>query len=147
MHPVGDLKTWLAGSWSLERIINDHKHGKVNYMSGIVDFSSQRDGLVYHEQSKFVNGPHDYPTHQSYRYTFPFPHRAEVCFSDGRYFHMLDLSTGSDSCLYKCGSDIYKGKFKVVNAEQLYIEWNILGPKKKMTIQSVLKNCKETANK
>ncbi len=102
---INRLREFLEGKWKLDRQILDHRRGVTGQLVGKARFLPQGDTLVYREEGLLtLEDPHDRAqkgkAHQSYRYDFPSSARAEVRFSDGRFFKDLDLSNGAWACTH-----------------------------------------------
>lgn len=136
MHKVLDLKSWLQGSWSLERSVEDLGTLQSGKMTGQAAFSPWQKGLLYKEKAQFAFGPYQDEVGQSYLYSFSPSSCADVYFMDGRPFHVLDLSTGQQQVQHPCGPDIYSGHFKVLSPLCFYTNWRIEGPRKKIIIET-----------
>jgi hypothetical protein len=67
---------------------------------------------------------------RAYRYEFPTGGAADVYFTDGRFFHPLDLALGSCSVEHRCGDDTYRGWFIARSERELHQRWSVTGPHK-----------------
>ncbi len=85
------LKEFLQGDWRLRRTVSDLCNGDVATMSGIASFKEHQQGLWYREQGQLTLFGYSGPFFQEYLYRFPAPHRADVCFPDGRLFYEFDV--------------------------------------------------------
>ncbi|MGO1118095.1 DUF6314 family protein [Rhodovibrionaceae bacterium A322] len=128
---VENLQEYLAGDWRFTRQVEDDLHGASGHIIGQALWRREQEGLAYSEQGVFQRpGQGDLPCSQSYLYHLPGPAVAEVCFPDGRYFHDLDLRSGSWRAEHLCVEDFYSGSFQVLSADSWRMVWQIKGPRK-----------------
>ncbi|WP_193369185.1 DUF6314 family protein [Pelagibius marinus] len=133
---ISDLKEFLQGSWALERRLDDRRAGQQGRLSGQALFAPLEGDLLYREEGRLTIGEHVGPAEQSYRYSFPALDRATVHFRDGRFFHDLDLSSGTWACTHLCDPDRYQGEFSVLDADTWRVIWHVTGPRKDLTLDS-----------
>jgi hypothetical protein len=138
---VADLRSFLLGRWRLQRVITDELHRVTMSAEGHAVFEQRTPGtLHYVETGKLLVG--EAPAgdiRQTYDYLIEpdAPHRAQVCFSDGRPFHTLDLSTGeAKSVQHVCVRDLYVGDFVVMSGDRWRMQWRVTGPRKDHSIVS-----------
>ena len=105
-------------------------------MTGSAVFCLDGADLLYREQGRLTIGDHDGSALQAYRYRFPAPAQAAVHFSDGRFFHDLDLSQGRWSCTHLCDPDRYDGEITALGEDSLRVVWQVSGPRKDLTLDS-----------
>ena len=131
MLPVTNLKAYLIGDWSVERLISDRARGMSGRLNGQATFTPSASGLLYEERGMLSFGAHCGPAEQSYRFDFPqgLDH-ASVFFRDGRPFHDLNLSRGSDRVDHGCHPDCYAGLFVALSSTEWRCEWRVTGPRK-----------------
>jgi hypothetical protein len=128
---VPDLKEFLSGSWSVDRLVIDHARTTIGRLRGKATFRPSGRDLLYEERGTLIFGEHRGQAEQTYRYDFPEGDgRALVRFRDGRPFHDLDLSTGQDRPRHVCPPDIYEGVFVALGPSAWRTEWKVTGPRK-----------------
>ena len=132
--PIVDLRAFLAGLWRLERTLQDRRLGHTGNLRGTAEFIADGDGLLYRENGELTIEGYTGPTTRAYRYRFPEPHRADVCFEDGQPFHDLDLSRGVWQAEHRCGEDLYRGTFRALGPDAWDAAWRIEGPRKDQTL-------------
>ena len=129
--PVADLRAFLLGSWTLDRVILDRSRAMTGALEGEARFSPCAGGLLYEEHGILTLGEHRGRAERSYLYLFPEGGgRASVRFRDGRPFHELDLSCGEDRVSHPCRLDLYEGLFTVLGPAWWQSEWKASGPRK-----------------
>lgn len=133
---ISDLGAYLSGSWSVLRVVTDHRRAECGSFLGWAIFHGAPDGLSYDEAGWLALGNHRGAASQSYRYDLPRPDVAEVRFDDGRPFHRLDLSTGRCQARHLCGADLYDGAFEVLGEYQWRVVWRVTGPHKALVLDS-----------
>jgi hypothetical protein len=127
---VPDLKAYLSGSWSMDRLVIDHAR-TIGRLRGNAIFRPSGPHLLYEERGTLILGEHRGQAEQAYRYDFPEgDSRALVRFRDGRPFHDLDLSSGQDRPRHACPPDIYEGVFLALGPSAWRSEWTVSGPRK-----------------
>jgi hypothetical protein len=99
-------------------------------MTGEAIFAPDGDGFRYRESGAVHLGSYRGQAHQSYLYRFSVPGVARICFTDGRFFHTLDLTRGAWRAVHHCGADTYEGQFRVVGRDLWEAAWRITGPRK-----------------
>jgi len=137
LHPVADLRAYLAGAWEIRRDLDDRRRGQRGRFEGTADFTAGDEGaLDYREEGLLALGGFETLAHQSYSYTFPAPHLAEVRFADGRPFHALDLRAGGWEAEHLCVADLYRGRFRAEGPERWSVTWTVSGPRKDHVLES-----------
>jgi hypothetical protein len=141
LFQISVLKEFLRGIWNLERRVLDRRAGQAGSLSGAAAFEPEGEGLLYREEGHLSIGGYDGPALQSYRYAFPAAAkgnlaRAAVHFSDGRFFHDLDLSAGAWRCMHLCDPDRYEGAFTALGPDEWRVVWTVAGPRKDLTLDS-----------
>jgi hypothetical protein len=137
--PIADLHSFLAGAWQLERVIDDARLRRAGAMTGSVVFVADGALLRYRETGELRFGPYSGAASQTYLYRFIAPSCAEVLLADGRFFHRLDLSTGSTTVTHRCAADLYQAQFAVVSPDEWGVTWQIDGPRKRQRIATRLR--------
>lgn len=143
---INELRDFLQGTWKLDRQIFDHRRSETGRLVGEARFLPQDESLVYREAGVLtLDDQHDRAhkgrahkgrAHQSYRYDFVSSARAEVRFTDGRFFHDLDLSNGVWACTHLCGDDRYEGAFTALDRDSWRVVWSVRGPRKDLRLDS-----------
>ncbi|WP_299619643.1 DUF6314 family protein [Pelagibius sp.] len=136
LFEIRDLRAFLEGKWKVVRQIDDGRLDQLGRFDGSAAFAVDGDHLIYEEDGELRLGAHKGPAFQTYRYTFPSRQRAEVCFSDGRPFHDLDLSSGRWACRHLCSDDCYEGAFTALDRDSLRVVWSVRGPRKDLRLDS-----------
>ncbi|MDQ8043671.1 MAG: DUF6314 family protein [Solirubrobacteraceae bacterium] len=118
-----DLPAWLAGTWSVDRDINDGQGA----FTGTATFEPQPGGTVrWAEEGSLQLGDFTGP---ATRVLFLHPADPwEVRFDDGRLFHPLDLSGGGFAAEHPCGPDLYRGTYDPRSDDELLVHWHVTGP-------------------
>lgn len=124
-HRVENLIEWLAGSWTVEREINEG----AGRFTGDARFAPDgRGGLSWREQGRLSIDGHDGPAYRNLRIVPGAGERAEVRFDDDRPFHDLDLRDGCWEPLHLCGLDTYRGRFTAQTHDHWTTCWRVSGP-------------------
>ncbi len=131
---IEDLKRYLAGTWALTRRALDRRRGTRHDISGRAVFSPEDDGLHYRETVSWEANGGTFTGHRVYRFTFPVPGQAAVCFEDGQFFHTLDLTNGADRVGHDCPPDRYDGTYRVLDAARYEVSWRVKGPRKDLLL-------------
>ena len=131
---VRDLGEYLLGHWRVERRVFDRCRGEIGTFSGELCFESGPGGLRATETGRMIYGETETDAERVLLYHFEGSTRARVLFSDGRFFHELDLGTGRARVSHLCGDDTYIGGFWVVSRDILLQRWRVLGPRKDLVL-------------
>lgn len=135
-HSVTDLRTFLRGTWHLERRILDRLRGERALLAGEAMFCEEGDQLAYREAGTLALDGQAFEFSRAYRYCFPEAHSAEVRFADGSLFHALDLSAGAWATAHACEPDLYRGRFRIVKPDLWLAAWWVAGPRKDQVLSS-----------
>jgi hypothetical protein len=128
---VPDLKEFLSGSWSMDRLVIDHARTTIGRLRGNAIFRPSGADLIYEERGTLILGEHRGQAQQTYRYDFAEGDgRALVRFRDGRPFHDFDLSSGQDFPFHLCPPDSYAGVILALGPISWRTEWKVTGPRK-----------------
>lgn len=139
--PIRDLRSFLDDPWSLSRKIRDFRAGVRGAVEGAARFRRAGDDLLYEESGRLNLGDYEGTAVRAYRYLFPVPERARVCFADGGFFHELGLGNGWCEAVHLCGGDRYAARFEVLSPEAWRVVWRIRGPRKDLLIESRYGRC------
>jgi hypothetical protein len=136
--PVGDVLTYLAGEWRVERAVRDLATAAEGRFTGTTVFSpldDGGDGLLHHESGTFVWQGTPRPAERTLWF-LPGERTgtAAVRFSDGRPFHDLDLSTGHHLAGHPCAADLYQGEFAAYAQDRWRTVWRVGGPAKDLVL-------------
>lgn len=131
---VEDLYGYLEGTWQFERKVHDTLLGQEGDCIGVAQFYANGNTLNYEEEGELTMGEIVVSTERTYLYKFIAPSMAEVRFSDGRFFHVLDLTKGMVRVEHQCGEDTYHGVYRVVEPRVWLSVWRIIGPRKSQVI-------------
>jgi hypothetical protein len=133
--PVSDLFSYLAGSWQVERRIDDHKLNQSGSLEGIAEFILRENGLEYREAGELRMG--NYSGMAERRLDFRRTDRmsaADIRFADGRAFYILDLQDGTWSTIHECDPDLYRVCTQATGPGSWHQHWTIEGPRKQQEI-------------
>ena len=134
LHPVLDLRRFLAGRWLVLRLFLDRGEQKSGKFLGTACFAKAGQGLAYREEGQVRYGGYSGIARQYYRYSFPSAHCAKVHFTDDRLFHDLDLRQGYWQSTHLCDEDCYHGRVQAWSPDRWELEWEVLGPRKDLRI-------------
>lgn len=134
---IDDLKGYLAGTWTLTRSAVDRRAGTRHEMRGHAVFAPEDDGLLYRENVCWEAAGRTFDGYRVYRFTFPEPAQAVVCFEDGQFFHTLDLTEGVDRIGHDCPPDRYIGSYRALDAARYQVSWRVKGPRKDLLLLTV----------
>ncbi len=141
MEPVSvaDLRAYLAGRWRVERTLLDRSSGAHGRFDGTVLFESDGCGLRQRE-----HGTISWPTHTGQaRREYLFrptadPAVLDLYFPDGRFFHTMNLATGSWTTEHGCAPDTYNVTYRAVSLSRLDYSWDVTGPNKDLLLSTSL---------
>lgn len=128
--PTPSLACYFSGDWRITRRICDRLAGESGRLNGVVRFAPEADGLRYDETGEMHFGAYRGEATQRYRFVLMDDAVAEVHYADGRLFHHLDLSSGIADVAHECGSDLYRGRYRVLGADRWALSWQVAGPRK-----------------
>ena len=129
-----NLRTFFSGDWALSRRIVDQRAGLIGRLSGLAQFRSEGESLIYEENGALQYGAHQGPAHQAHRWHLLGNGQADIYFKDGRFFHHLDLTQNVAAVAHPCAPDQYIGRFRLIDALGWRSIWQITGPRKHMVI-------------
>jgi len=133
-YRIEDLVEFLEGTWQFERKVHDALLDQEGDCIGVAQYTADGTNLNYHEEGELTMGEIQTSTERDYIYMFPAPSMAEVRFSDGRLFHLLDLTKGIVRVEHKCVDDIYHGLYRVLGPDAWLAVWRVIGPRKSQVI-------------
>jgi Family of unknown function (DUF6314) len=129
---AGGTVAFLRGTWSIERLLTDHRSGARGSFTGRAGFLATDDPLVlrYAERGELRFGDHRGPGSRSLLYRELPGGAADVRFADGREFYRLDLCSGRCNVRHDCGQDRYLISHLVRDDGWLEERWQVTGPRK-----------------
>lgn len=126
----------FAGSWSLERQIDDRHSGHEGRFEGRAVLTPDGDGLIYDEAGTLRLGSGPSMTAER-RYLWRFGvGGVEVRFADGAAFHRfvpMGAGAGTD---HPCGADYYRVRYDFNRWPDWEAVWTVSGPRKDYTSYS-----------
>lgn len=135
---IQELRSFLSGPWAFDRTVFDSLTKQDGKAKGVANFKAHThngaDALQYAEEGELEIDGITVETEREYLYTFPAPSMAEVRFTDGRFFHVLDLTKGLVRVEHVCGEDTYQGLFRVLSEKAWLSVWRVTGPRKSQVI-------------
>ncbi|MEV5609849.1 DUF6314 family protein [Streptomyces sp. NPDC052225] len=143
LWPVSDVLAYLAGRWQVERTVRDLADDVTGTFTGTTEFTpldgpAPQGGLLHFESGVFAWRGTSRPAERTLRYLpgskDETPGTAVVHFSDGRFFHGLDLRTGHHIADHPCSADLYRGEFTVYDAGRWRTVWRVKGPAKDLRL-------------
>ncbi|MFZ3556247.1 DUF6314 family protein [Streptomyces sp. BH055] len=135
LWPVCDVLAFLAGHWRVERTVRDLAADATGTFTGTTGFTAEGDGLLHFESGTFEWHGVARPAERTLRYLpGEDPGTAVVRFSDGRFFHDLDLRAGHHVADHPCSADLYRGEFTVYDADRWRTVWRVKGPAKDLLL-------------
>ncbi len=134
--PVRDLGAFLKGEWRLSRRIHDLRLALRGQFEGRASVTAMTEGLLLEESGRLAFGEHVSDASQRYRIVMEGA-VARVFRADGSTFHDLDLSSGSAKILHPCGDDLYRGRYRVLDADRYCVMWRVTGPRKDYQMASL----------
>lgn len=141
-YPVAHPLQYLAGRWELSRRVVDIDAGVEGSFIGVATFTYARAGLDYVEQGVLDFGSHRGQAGRALRYRSDGSCRLIVEFTDGRFFHDLDLRDGRWRMHHPCGDDDdYYGEMTVLSAHHWQQTWRVTGPAKQQSLESDYIRC------
>ncbi|MBZ4318523.1 DUF6314 family protein [Streptomyces huiliensis] len=132
-HPVPDTLAYLAGRWTVDRVLRDLAGGLEGTFRGTAAFRPDAAGatrLLHVEDGELTWGGTTGRAGRTLLLDGRPDGTADVAFADGRPFHDLDLRTGHWAVRHPCGRDRYEGTFTVVSADEWRLAWRTTGPAK-----------------
>jgi hypothetical protein len=140
-RPAADLNAvdFLRGRWTVRRSIEDALSGQRGTFAGTATFTDADSGLAWVEAGK-LRWPQYYGSAgRTLRVELGEGSRAAIFFSDGRFFHDLDLGERRSHVAHDCPPDRYAGIIDVMDDDNWRTEWLCDGPTKKLIIRTSYK--------
>ena len=134
----------FIGRWSIARRIHDDLNDSIISFFGEANIKEESLHFRYEEQGKLRLGDHaTLYAKQSYFWRPVGNSVFNIFFSNGDYFHQLDLAIAvkADSCLaeHLCVYDLYKVKYSFAQFPDWRTIWCVTGPKKNYQIHNYFK--------
>ncbi|MFE0043005.1 DUF6314 family protein [Streptomyces albireticuli] len=137
-YPVPDAAAYLTGEWAVERVLSDLAADRRGSFRGTAVFREADDGRLTHTEDGELRWEGATSTAGRTLVLLPAADgTCEVLFSDGRFFHDLDLRTGHWTVSHPCAADSYEGTFDVVSHDEWRVRWRTTGPAKDHSQRSV----------
>ena len=138
-YPVSDVAAFLRGTWVIDREIVDSLDGAAGSFRGTADFAPEGDSWSWIEAGslQWAEEMHKAGRRLLVAVRPDVPCVVDVAFDDGRFFHRVDLSSGSDTFVHGCAADTYNGTWTVDSADRFRLTWDVEGPAKEITIRSI----------
>lgn len=144
-----EISRYFIGDWLLSRRVVDRRAGLIGRLFGRATFRLDQDindgTLIYEESGVMSYGDHEGQASQSHRWRIVDRQRAEIYFSDGRFFHSLDLTTSKSPTRHSCAPDDYCGRFHLLNEKSWRSTWKVSGPRKDLIIASLFRRIEQPA--
>lgn len=125
------------GPWRIARRIGDARQGIVGRLTGQVIFTPSADGLIQDEEGSLQFGGYLGPATRRYHLVIDGPSSGMVHHADGSLFHALDLAPGRADILHRCGEDIYRGRYRVLDENRFAVSWQVTGPRKQYRLATL----------
>ncbi|KHL03888.1 DUF6314 family protein [Sinomonas humi] len=153
-YSVPDLRSYVSGTWAVERTMLDRSTGATGTFTGTAVFAPRfaprsasskeatDDGALLQSEHGTVRwGNHEGPATREYVWR-PTSAAAtmDVFFPDGRFFHRVSFS-GDSSGLeaeHWCDPDDYRVSYTVLGPDQFRYVWAVRGPAKDLLLTSSL---------
>jgi Family of unknown function (DUF6314) len=130
---------FLRGRWTVRRSIEDALSGERGTFAGTATFTDEETGLAWVETGT-LRWPQYYgAAGRTLRVEPADGSRVGIFFSDGRFFHDLDLGDRRSHVVHDCPPDKYAGIFDRIDADSWRTEWVCDGPDKKLVIRTSYK--------
>jgi hypothetical protein len=144
LHPLSEnVFSALVGKWNLHRIISSY-----GSLYGSVQLSKRSDNILYYEEYgtlHLINGE-KLSAERKYIYELsPKDGLLYIYYNDpwrqGDTLHCLEFARRGTRIVashkHKCGDDVYAVTFEMITSESIEINYQVTGPKKNYTIQSM----------
>ena len=134
----------FIGRWSITRRIQDNLDGSVSSFFGEANIKKSGRHFRYEEKGKLSLGDQvTLNAKQSYFWRPVGYSVFNIFFSNGDFFHKLDLGMAAKSAGYLaehlCIADLYKVQYSFVQFPDWQTVWRVTGPKKKYHIHNYFK--------
>jgi hypothetical protein len=148
--PDFDLRAYLLGSWTVERILLDRSAGARGTFTGVARFTPlNNDGSLRFREAGTVawdavpGGPGETPftgpaSREYLLRRTDSPDTMEMLFPDGRPFHRMGFGPQSRHDQHWCDPDTYRVSYACTGPDDFRYQWDVTGPAKDQLLTSVL---------
>ena len=121
----------FAGTWALDRTIEDVRAGRTGTLIGEARFAPDATGLAYLEEGTlaFEGGP-AMPATRRYLWRDGGSGTIDVLFADGRFCHRVDAEDPAPAASHDCPPDSYRVRYDFRAWPRWQAEWRVTGPRK-----------------
>lgn len=141
-----NLHHYFKGSWSFTRsaIFHNHMPQKTEIkLTGNANFSTLSPLILLYveilERNENKNPFQDAFQRRLFQIDASFPERGRVSYENGTHIHDLDLTHGYWCFVHYCGNDVYKGSYRLYDDMHFEARWDVLGPAKEYSLQTLYK--------
>jgi Family of unknown function (DUF6314) len=121
----------FAGTWRLERSIEDVRAGRTGRLVGEARFHPTDGGLAYHETGTLaLEGAAPMRAERRYLWRDGGAGTIEVRFADGRFFHRFDAEDVRPAATHDCAADTYRVRYDFRAWPRWQAAWRVTGPAK-----------------
>jgi hypothetical protein len=135
---IDDLRGYLAGEWSFERSVIDHRGERLEFLGDAFVDATRDAELIYSERAFLRSGPDLGAFSRTYRYVPTGATSADVLFEDGSFFYRLDLARARCRARHDCRDDVYLGLILATPSAWL-TRWRCFGPAKDYVVTTRLR--------
>jgi hypothetical protein len=134
---VDDTLAFLLGSWSINRVIDDHRDASRSRFTGVAHVTAAGAGADYSEAGRMQRGSHVGPARRRLQFADRGDGTVRVDFQDGRPFLDLDLAEGRCVATHPCRADTYEMGFEVLGPDRIRETWRVSGPEKDYAAETI----------
>lgn len=128
---------FLSGRWRIARRISDARAGMWGRLTGWAIFAPSADGLIHDEEGDLRFGAYQGPVTRRYHLVIDSPSSGMVRHADGSLFHALELTSGTAEIRHRCGEDVYRGRYRVLDENRFTLSWQVTGPRKQYRLATL----------
>ena len=126
----------FAGSWRLERRIEDALAGETWAFDGRARFAPLTDGLDYLETGT-LSGPDGRSMRAERRYLWRAGTAGlDVYCAGGGFFHHIPAGETRPEAAHPCGADLYQVRYDFGDWPRWQAVWQVRGPRKEYVLHS-----------
>ena len=126
----------FAGTWRLERRIEDTLASQTWAFAGQARFEPLADGLDYLETGT-LSGPGGHSMQAERRYVWRSGTAGlDVYFAGGGFFHHIPAGEISPEAAHPCGADLYRVRYDFGDWPRWDAVWRVHGPRKDYMLHS-----------
>lgn len=136
-----NLSTYLPGCWRVARTLRDLGSGAEGAFTGTAAFTAHDDDGLLHRETGVLVWAGSPPAEASRELIWRpggTSGSMEVFFRDGRPFHSLNLTGGTDTPGHWCAPDLYQGTFRIESPNAWTYSWRVTGPRKNLMLETRL---------